>query len=118
MSGQERRRYPRIDQTIRLRVGRGTEQLATETVNLSCGGALCWLKRPLPLMTKMAVSLALPDRLIHCTGAVVRCEAVRGRYRVALFFVDIRRQDHRAIAEFVLTSMLSRQRGHRRSSPP
>lgn len=126
---RERRRYPRVDVTFPLKVGRGREQMATATMNLSCSGALCRLPGPLPLMTKVSVALALPRRLIQCTGVVVRCEpesrAVRRRagpaerrgagYQVALFFPEISRPDHRAIAEFVLDSMLTHAHGHRRS---
>ena len=118
----ERRRYPRIDRTLRIRVARDGEPVATETVNVSCGGALCWLNRPLPVMTKVAVALALPKRLVHCTGVVVRSQLVpppasrgRGRYRLALFFTDVSREDHRAIAEFVLNAMFVRANGRRRS---
>ena len=74
MSGQERRRYPRIDKTIRIRVGRGTGQLATETVNLSCGGALCWLKRPLH---SEGMPRGRPARIGRCTIATLRARAFR-----------------------------------------
>jgi len=93
-----------------------------ETVNVSCGGALCRLDRPLRPMTKVAVALALPTRLVRCTAAVVRCRVVRraeararGRYQLALFFTGVSRQDHRAIAEFILESMLTHTHGPRRS---
>ena len=118
---REHRRYPRIDRVLRIRVARGAEQVATQTVNVSCGGTLCWLDQPLPVMTKVAVALALPKRLVHCTGVVVRCLSVpaaeahgRGQYRAALFFTDVGREDHRAIAEFVLDSMFTRRHGRRR----
>ncbi len=117
----DRRRYPRVDETLRLKVRRGGEHVATETVNVSCGGALCWLDHRLRPMTKVAVALALPKRLVECTGVVIRCDLVKHgtgrhhpRYRVALFFLDLAREDHRAIAEFVLASMLTSPRGHRR----
>jgi len=120
--GIERRRYPRVDKALRLQVHRGHEELATETINVSCGGALCRLDRPLPPMTKVAVALALPTRLVRCMAAVVRCRAVRraeararGRYQLALFFTDVSRRDHRAIAEFILESMLTHAHGRRRS---
>ena len=96
--------------------------MATETVNVSCGGALCWLDHRLRPMTKVAVALALPKRLIQCTGVVIRSDLLkhppgrpRPRYRTALFFLDLAREDHRAIAEFVLASMLTPPRGRRRS---
>lgn len=111
---QEHRRYPRIARTLRIRVVRGTEQLATETVNVSCGGALCRLAHPLPLMTKVAVALALPKRLVHCTGVVVRCRpAPPRRYQAALFFTNLARDDHRALAEFILGSMFTRAAARR-----
>ena len=106
----ERRRYPRVAGRLRIRVARDRQQVATETVNVSCGGALCGLAESLLLMTRVRVALALPRRLVQCTGVVVRCapvrrSAARGRYHVALFFTKMSRADHRAIAEFVLTSM-------------
>ena len=117
----ERRRYPRVEEYLRIEVAKGHEQIVTKTVNLSCGGTLCWLEHPLPLMTKVVVSLALPTRLVHCRGVVVRCESVRaaaerlrGQYRVALFFTELARRDHRAIAEFVLESMFAPAHGYRR----
>ena len=119
--GRERRRYPRIDRPLRIRVAGEGEQVATQTVNVSCGGTLCWLEQPLPSMTKVAVSLALPKRLVRCIGVVVRCQPVpavkardHGRYRAALLFTDLSRDDHRAIAEFVLDSMFTRMHGRRR----
>ena len=119
LSSAERRRYPRVAGRLRIRVSRDQQQVATETVNVSCGGALFWLARPLPLMTKVRVALALPRRLVQCTGVVVRCAPVRrssarGRYHVALFFTEMSREDHRAIAEFVLKSMFQHTHDHRR----
>ena len=116
----ERRRYPRVAGRLRIRVSRDQQQVATETVNVSCRGALCWLARRLPLMTKVRVALALPRRLVQCTGVVVRCTSsvrrspARGRYHVALFFTEMSRGDHRAIAEFVLQSAFQHIHDHRR----
>ncbi len=118
---RERRRYPRVPRAVKLQVQEGVAPIATSTVNISCGGVLCWLDYPLAPMTKVAITLALPKRRIECTGAVVRCEPApaaairhRGRYRVAFFFLELARPDHRAIAEFVLQSMMRRANGHRR----
>ena len=109
----ERRRYPRIEKQLRIRVAEGPDRMAAQTVNLSCGGALCEVPHRISPMTKVVVALALPERLIQCTGVVVRCETLRrtdgagrGLYRLALFFTEVARADHRAIAEYVLDSML------------
>lgn len=122
-AGNERRRYPRIAKALKIRVNADQNQIATETVNVSCGGTLCWLDRPVPAMTKVAVDLALPKRLVHCAGAVVRCQpapsqapAARGRrYRLAVLFTEVSREDHRAIAEFVLDTMFTRAHDRRGS---
>lgn len=120
-SGAERRRYPRIAQALKIQVNAADQsQVATETVNVSCGGTLCWLDHPVPAMTKVAIDLALPKRLVHCTGVVVRCQPMPSktakagvRYRLAVFFTEVAREDHRAIAEFVLETMFTRAQ-HRR----
>ena len=120
-TGSERRRYPRIARALQIRVDADKSQVATETVNVSCGGTLCWLDHPVPDMTKVAVDLALPKRLVHCAGVVVRCQPVppksstgRPRYRLAVLFTQVSRDDHRAIAEFVLEAMFTRAYDRRR----
>lgn len=114
---RERRRYPRVAEHLQAQVVRGPEQIACSTVDISCGGALCRLRHAMPVMTKVAVALALPARLIHCRGVVVRCEpsrdgaaAARRTFRIAILFLELTREDHRAIAEFVLEAMLGRTR--------
>ncbi|MBI4227413.1 MAG: PilZ domain-containing protein [Candidatus Omnitrophica bacterium] len=117
----EHRRYPRIARALKIRVNADQQQLATKTINVSCGGTLCWVDRAVPPMTKVAIDLALPQRLVHCAGVVVRCQPApagasgdRWRHQLAVFFTEVRRDDHRAIAEFVLDAMFTRANGRRR----
>lgn len=107
----ERRRYPRVSGAFPLQLGQGPEAVAAKTLNISCGGALCRVDRPIPAMTRVTVALALPTRRIRCVGAVVRC---RGG-TAAVYFMRMRGADRRALAEFVLNSMLGRMHGRRRS---
>lgn len=119
MTARERRRYPRIDSILPLSVTRGQERLATKTANVSCSGVMCHLPQPLSLMTRVAVTLALPRRTVQCVAVVVRCQREtrptrRQGFQIALFFPDISRADHRAIAEYVLDSMMTHAHGRRR----
>ncbi len=121
-STAEQRRYPRVPEVLPVAVARGSWQFRAKTVNVSCGGVLCVVGRPLPLMTRVALTLELPRRLVRCRGAVVRCRpaaAARGQrrsqaYRVAVLFMEMKPEDHRAVAEFVLQSMLGGRRDRRR----
>lgn len=95
--------------------------VATRTLNLSCGGALCVLPESLPVLTKLQVSLEVPVssanggpsvREIHCEGVVVRRRpsSLPGQsslFETAIFFSDLKADDRRCLAEFILQRMLS-----------
>jgi len=94
-----------------------------ETIDLSAGGLSCTAPAFLPLMTKMAISLVLPDprrsspdegdghETVNGEAIVVRTDPaapVEGKttYRVALFFSRMDDADRRRLLEF-----LARQTG-------
>ena len=120
----ECRKYPRIEKPVPCRVSVGPSDFQTQTKNLSCGGALCQLTQPLALMTKLDIAIDLPAlkprasrKWIRCRGVVIRQEpstVVQGSpsYLTAIYFSELRPEDRRSIAEFVLQCMLSH--GHRR----
>ena len=120
MAFAERRKYPRISKSIPCQIGIKPSVYSCNTKNLSCGGALCQFPKPIPPMTKVDIFLEIPfegahSKLIHCTGVVVRQEAqgAGGRassYLTAVYFSDIKAEDRRRIAEFILQSMLSYDR--------
>ena len=117
MAFAERRKYPRIDQAVPLKVATAQGEFLVETNNLSCGGVLCWFPESCQPMTKLDISLELPvpdpeHRRIHCLGVVIRQEHRAEQrkttpYLTAIFFSEISAVDRRRIAEFVLQSMLS-----------
>lgn len=89
-----------------------------ETIDLSAGGLSCTAPAFLPLMTKMAISLVLPDPTRPRTGdgdghetingeaVVVRTEPaapVEGQatYRVALFFSRMDEADRQRLLDFL-----------------
>src|SRR2546426_2115299 len=57
---KDARRHPRLAQRIRVRSS-SREAVELETIDLSAGGLSCTAPAFLPLMTKMAISLVLPD---------------------------------------------------------
>src|SRR2546428_11992664 len=57
---KDARRHPRVAQRIRVRSS-SREAVELETIDLSAGGLSCTAPAFLPLMTKMAISLVLPD---------------------------------------------------------
>lgn len=67
-----------------------------EVLNFSVGGFLCFIDRPLELMTKLGVHFQFPafgdeaSRDVTAVAVVVRCEATeRPRFRMAACFLDI-----------------------------
>lgn len=109
--GIERRRHPRADTHIPLKLSQEEWDIVTETVNISRSGAYCRVNRRVPLMTKLQIQILLPLRkddksvtkTIHCQGVVVRVEPStdEGHYNVALFFNEISKRDAETIADYV-----------------
>lgn len=113
----EERRHPRVAQRVRVRSS-SREAVELETVDLSAGGLSCTAPAFLPLMTKMAVSLVLPEarpsgsdeanghETVNGEAVVVRTEPpapVDGQatYRVALFFSRMDEADRRRLHDFL-----------------
>jgi hypothetical protein len=115
VSGQhhfvEKRRYPRVENNIPLKISTGDVDLVTETRNISCSGAYCWVNKFLEPMTKMAVTLLIPfkkagkatTKKITCGGVVVRTENIPDGdgFNTAIFFNDIHPRDTRFLADYV-----------------
>ena len=118
----ERRKYPRVFESVPCELAVGPSSWVTQAKNLSCGGVLCLLSVALPLMTKLEVTLRLPKvgqggvpEAIRCIGVVVRQEpdptpGASPSFQTAIYFSDLEQEDRRRIAEFVLQSMLSHDR--------
>ena len=120
MPSPERRKHPRVAESVSCQVGWASRWASTRTINLSCGGVLCALTEPIPVMTKCAIRLEIPGpssgrgsspRQIRCVGVVVRQERSKveqdpAPYRIAIYFSDLKPEDHRHLGEFILRSML------------
>jgi c-di-GMP-binding flagellar brake protein YcgR len=122
MPFSERRKYPRIAETVSCQVSVGSERFQTLTKNLSCGGALCSLSEEIPPMTQLDMVLELPAlpgkaaparQQVHCIGVVIRQDKLpleEHTYLTAIYFSDLKADDRRRIGEFVLQSMFSHDR--------
>lgn len=114
---QERRKYPRVEAFLPLKITSADYDIVTETKNISASGAYCTVDEPLPLMTKLSIIILLPFKhnsggergknikKINCGGAVVRKETVRDNgkhlYRVGIFFNEISDKDRKVIVSYI-----------------
>lgn len=112
---QERRRHPRLQGNIPLKLSCGDFDIVTETQNLSRNGAYCRVNKYVEPMTKLKICLLLPikrnhrivTKKVNCQGIIVRTESVPGKdfFNMAIFFNDIQTRDADTIAEFVDTTL-------------
>jgi hypothetical protein len=119
---QEKRRNPRLEQKIPVKISGDHGEILTQTKNLSCSGAFCRMTRRLEPMTRLRIHLLLPVRKkdkvtskkITCQGVVVRVEMVvedEEYYDTAIFFSDIAPKDTRSISEFIESVMETQNHG-------
>lgn len=109
--GAERRRHPRLDHRVPVKISSPEVDIVTETMNLSRSGTFCRINKYFAPMTKLKLNLLLPVRKnnkivtkrIHCVGVVVRTEnSAEGDYfETAVFFSDINPRDSQVLGEFV-----------------
>jgi hypothetical protein len=119
-SGAERRRHPRLEHNIPVKISSEDADIVTETLNLSCSGAFCRLNKRMEPMTKLKIHLLLPLRRnnkietkkITCQGVVVRAQSVPDKdyFETAIFFSDITPKDSQIIGEFV--ENILEEKGH------
>ena len=95
MTTTERRRHPRVAVELPLRFTFGGKTIDSRIVDLSKAGIRFHTPEPLPVMSRMQLTLGLPEgkrtTRITIVGVVVRC--VRGRrglpFDAAIFFEDV-----------------------------
>ena len=117
MSRPDTRRHPRVAHRIRVRSS-SQEAVDLETIDLSAGGLSCTAPAFLPPMTRMAVSLVLPNprssaphdgdghEVVNGEAIVVRTEPAApvdgaATYRLALFFSRMDDADRMRLHDFL-----------------
>ena len=111
MSSSERRKDPRADNNIPLKISSEDFDIVTESKNLSCSGAYCLVDKPLEPMTKLKIQLLLPMKQknktivkkISCCGVVVRSQPQEGEknFSTAIYFNDIKDKDKKVLSQYV-----------------
>lgn len=107
----ERRKHPRLESNIPVKICLEDGDIVTQTANISRSGAYCRVDKAINIMTKLKVHLLLPlkkdgkmaTKKISCQGVVVRNEEIKGqnKYDIAIFFNDIGAKDADLIAEYI-----------------
>ncbi len=117
MYGQvrERRKPPRIEKTVPLKLSSEEFDVVTETKNLSCAGAYCRVNKYFEPMSKLEVHLLLPFKKgekttikrVSCKGVVVRVDSQPGNeyFNVAIFFNDIDKKNTKNLAEYINSAL-------------
>lgn len=114
----ERREHPRTESMLPLKLSKKGLDVITEARNISCSGVYCQVNKPIPLMSKISLTLLLPISFgskvstakIKCNGVVVRSEPaimkeVDTAYQnIAIFFTDLCKKDKNKVARYVLQS--------------
>ena len=111
-SANDRRRHPRVDKNVPLKISTADVDLVTETKNLSRTGVYCRINKYIEPMTKLKIHLLLPlkkgnrmtTKKITCNGVIVRTESVcDNEYSVAIYFNDIPARDADSITDYINT---------------
>jgi c-di-GMP-binding flagellar brake protein YcgR len=126
----ERREDVRADAQLSMRLGAlgstGPE-IVTETRNISASGLYCLSPHYLAPLSKVDLTLVLPDggrsaagRLLQCEAVVVRCQVAtesRRRYELACSFLGLPETQRRLLAEYVALRNLKSLRGAADAEP-
>ena len=106
----ERRRYPRIKKELPLKIRGQGYDFVTQTKDLSCIGAYCYVNKYIPPMTKLSVMMLLPSESeeknaalkVQCKGVVVRTDPNPPTgFNIAIFFNDISQRNKDKISQYV-----------------
>ncbi|MFH0771587.1 MAG: PilZ domain-containing protein [Candidatus Omnitrophota bacterium] len=108
----DRRKHPRVESKIPLKVKEENFDVTTVTKNISCNGVLCQIEGYFPLLSKVKVILLLPScgkikvTPVNVEGIVVRSEPVKSSGKsdfrdVAIFFNKINKKDMLKISSYI-----------------
>lgn len=110
---QERRKYPRAQFNLPIKIVDSMFDIVTETKDISGNGAYCAVNEDIEPMTKLGITLLVPIkkggkkllRKINCTGVVVRKEYVQGNgkraYNIGIYFNEIKEADRKMIVSYI-----------------
>ncbi len=105
----ERRKHPRLHKILPLRISHTSGDIVTQTKNISPCGAYFSSEEPLSLMTKLQITLLLPEeteskstyKQIKCRGVVVRADREKKGYSFAVFFNEISDRERHKLESYI-----------------
>jgi c-di-GMP-binding flagellar brake protein YcgR len=109
----EKRKYPRIDGILPLKLSGCESDIVTETKNISGSGAYCVVNSPVEPMTKLDMVLFMPVKKgngkgvkkVSCKGIVVRSDRVENEGKVAyclgIYFSEMKESDRKNIVSHI-----------------
>lgn len=109
-SRENRRRYPRIEQQLPIKLVANGYDFITSTQNVSCVGAYCRVSKYMPPFTKVMLKLTLPvltdngnkNYNVECKGVIVRTEDEdKGGFNIAVFFNEIKDDQRKKISQYI-----------------
>ena len=106
-SGAERRIHRRSFKSFKGMKDASDPGVVNHVDNISASGVLCHTEKPIPVMTKIGVTLDLPkpsDSSISCEGVIVRCDPDQkgdDHFKVAIVFTKLNDADMAAIKKHV-----------------
>jgi len=116
-SPSERRRHPRLDGNVPVKIYSDEFDIVTESKNLSRSGVYCQVNKYIEPMTKLKIHLLLSrkesgklvTKKISCNGVIVRTESVPDTdcFNIAIYFNEIQAKDATSIARFIETLLNS-----------
>jgi len=107
---KEKRGTPRIEEKLPIRLADGDYSAVVETKNISASGVYFTADKPMPLMSKVVITLLLPcnhgkNSKVECHGTVVRTAPMeiqgKAMYETAIFFDDITEKAKNMISRYV-----------------
>ncbi len=115
----EKRRHPRIEERLPLKIKDEGFDTISVTKNISCSGVFCQVEGYFPILSKVKIILLLPAEgktkahPIHIEGVVVRSEPVKSATApncrsIAIFFSKIKRQDTFKISNYINSILAKR----------
>lgn len=102
----EKRKYPRIEHRLPLKVAVNGYDFVTSTENVSCLGTYCRVAKYIPPFTKIMVKLSLNKGdsgcNVECKGVVVRTEDEQsGGFNIAIYFNHINDSQRQKISQYI-----------------
>ncbi len=112
MTRVERRSAARLPARLAMEITLGADRARAESLNVSANGVYFSSKAYIPLLTRLRITLELPEEpgstsRVACDGVVVRTEpevetASASEYEVACYFTDMSDTDRDRLESYIL----------------